>query len=246
MNNQNIAVIILAGGKGTRMESEIPKVLHEIGGKPMIQYTLNNLSQLNLGQIVIVVGYGGDQVQNKLGNQWTYAMQFEPNGNADAVSAGLPKVDLKFETILVLNGDDSGFYKPETLEKFLASHMESGNVITSITINKPQSERLGRVKRDEQGNFEKTLEVWEYEKADFITDEVLCGAHVFNAEWLRKNIGKIDNNNDKKEYRITEALNLAHDQGEKVGLFKLVDPNEWVGINTMEDLQKANELINVK
>lgn len=247
MTNAQVAAIVLAAGKGTRMNSDTPKVLHEIGGKPMIQYTLDKLSQLNLDQVVIVVGYEANQVQETLGPSYTYALQQNPvSGTADAVKAGLSKVSPESKIIMVLGGDDSAFYKKETLEKFLASHLGGGRTISVITTDEPQTEKLGRIIRDPGGNFDKTLETWEYEKSGLHTDEVNCGAYLFNADWLRENIEKIDNNNDKQEYRITEALNMAHEQGEKVGLFKLEDPKEWIGVNTPEDLEKANQLINKK
>lgn len=240
MDNSQIAVIVLAAGKGTRMQSELPKVLHEIGGKPMIQRTLENLEKMNFGQIVVVVGYGGDQVQNKLGNKYTYAMQFEQQGTADALSAGLSRLNPDIKKILVFYGDDSGFFSPKTLEKYL--EFASENFVSIITLELPQTHRVGRIIRDPNGEFQLTMEADEYEKSGLKSEEVNAGGFLFDVEWLKKNIGKIDNNNDKKEYRITELLNLAHQQGEKVGLFKLEDPSEWVGVNTQEDLKKANEL----
>lgn len=243
----NISAIVLAAGKGTRMNSVKPKVLHEIGGRQMIEYILEKLVQLNLKQIIIVVGYGAEEVKNSLGSRWTYALQENPSGGtADAVKAGLTKIDPDSDTILVLGGDDSAFYKIKTLKDFLAFHPKGGGIISAITTSRSQVERLGRVIRDESSKFKLTMEVWEYEKSSQISDEVLCGAYLFQADWLKKNIEKIDNNNDKKEYRITEALNIAHSQGLKVGLFKLKNPNEWFGINTPEDLEKANRLMEDK
>lgn len=244
MNSQNISAIVLAAGKGTRMKSELPKVLHQIGNKPMIQHTLDTLSSLNFGQIIVVVGYGADQVQDALGPNYIYAFQENPaGGTADAVKVGLSKLDKKYETILVVGGDDSAFYKPETLSAFLRFHLEGDYTISAITTEKPQTERLGRIIRDEAGDFENTMETWEYEKSGLYSDEVNCGTYIFQTNWLKDNIDKIDNNNDKSEYRITEALNLAHTQKKKIGLFKLSNPDEWVGVNTPEDLEKAKKLM---
>lgn len=240
---KNIAAIVLAAGKGTRLNSDFPKVLYPIGGKPMIEYTLEKLSQLNLGEIILVVGHKADEVKTCVGPKCKYAIQHEPLGTADAVSSGLSQLDEGFDQVLVVNGDDSAFYKIETLENFIKFHQDGGYLVSIITTDRPQTDRLGRIIRDNNGNFQKTFEVWEYEKSSLHSDEVNCGVYLFNVEWLRRNIGKIDNSNDKKEYRITEALNLAQTQGQKVGLFKLKDPNEWVGVNTQEDLQKADQLM---
>jgi len=239
----NISAIVLAAGKGTRMGSSKPKVLHEIDGKPMIEYTLDKLDQLKL-EVIVVVGYEAEQVKSVLGLDRIYAVQENPaGGTGDAVKTGLSMINPDSDTILVLNGDDSAFYKLKTLKNFLDFHLKGGNLVSAISTNRPQTERLGRVIRDKDGNFKLTMETWEYEKSGLSSDEVLCGVYVFQAQWLNNNIDKIDNNNDKKEYRITETLNIAHNEGTELGLFKLKDPNEWIGINTPEDLEKANRLM---
>lgn len=239
----NISAIVLAAGKGTRMGSQKPKVLHEIAGRPMIEYTLEKLNQLGVSEIILVVGYGAEDVKSCIGPRCHFAHQEIPQGTGDAVKVGLQKVSKNSDTVMVLYGDDSAFYRVSTLQGFLASHLSGGNLISIITADKPESERIGRIIRDENGEFKITMEVWEYEKSGLKSDEVNCGVYLFDKNWLKNHIDKLDNNNDKKEYRITEVLNIAHDEGTKIGIFKLKDPGEWVGINTPEDLERANELM---
>lgn len=243
----NISAIVLAAGKGTRMGSPKPKVLHKIGGKPMIEYTLDKLNQSGIKEVILVVGYGAEEIKACLGPRCHFAYQENPQGGTgDAVKAGLHEVSNNSDTVMVLYGDDSAFYKAETLQKFIVSHIESGNVVSIITADKPQTERIGRIIRDSRGNFEKTMEVWEYEKSGLYSDEVNCGVYLFDRDWLINHINKIKNDNDKREYRITDVLNIAQSEGIHVRLFKLKDPNEWVGINTPEDLEKANHLMEGK
>ena len=245
--SMNISAIVLAAGKGTRMNSDRPKVLHEIGGKPMIEYTIETLNQLGVNEIIVVVGYGADAVKTCIGPKCHFAIQENSQGGTgDAVKSGLQKVSTETGTVMILHGDDSAFYKVSTLKKFLASHMESGNVVSVITSDQPQTERVGRIIRDENGKFKLTMEVWEYEKSGLKSDTVNCGVYLFDKKWLENHINKIENNNDKGEYRLTEILNIAHDEGTRVGLFELKDPNEWVGINTPEDLERANKLMGVE
>ena len=241
---KNISAIVLAAGKGTRMNSDKPKVLHEIRGKPMIEYTLDTLNKLNLAEIILVVGYSADEVKACTGPKCLFAIQKNPQGGTgDAVKAGLTKVSPESEIILAIYGDDSAFYKLETLKDFLASHTSSGNVVSVITSDQPQIERVGRIIRDEDDKFKLTMEVWEYEKSGLYSGEVNCCVYLFDKKWLLGHINKIKNDNDKGEYRITDVLNIAHSEDTKVGLFKLEDPNEWVGINTREDLERANKLM---
>ena len=238
----NISAIVLAAGKGTRMGSDKPKVLHEIGGRPMIEYTIEKLEQLGVLEIILVVGHGASEVKACIDPKCHYAHQENPLGTGDAVKVGLQEVNDVSDTVMVLYGDDSAFYKVETLKAFLAFHINSGNLISDITADKPQTENVGRVIRDKDGNFKEIMEVWEYKESGLHSDEVNCGVYLFNKEWLKKNIGKIKNENEKKEYRITDVLNMA-DKSVKIGLFKLEDPSEWVGVNTPEELVKANKLM---
>ena len=247
--SKNISAIVLAAGKGTRMNSDRPKVLHEIGGKPMIEYTLKTLNQLGVSEIILVVGYGADEVKTCIDHKCQFAFQENPQGGTgDAVKTGLSKVSENTDIVMILHGDGSAFYKVDTLRQFIAFHLGGGTgttprEISIVTTNKPQSENVGRIIRDSSGNFEKTMEVWEYEKSGLNSDEVNCGVYLFDKIWLDSHINKIENNNDKNEYRLTEILNIAHDEGTPVGLFELKDPNEWVGINTPKDLERANKLM---
>ena len=242
----NISAIVLAAGKGTRMgDSNKPKVLLEIGRRPMIEYTIDKLNSLRVSEIILVVGHGAEDVKTCIGPLCRYAYQENPEGTGDAVKVGLQEVSSNSDTVMVLYGDDSAFYKVETLKKFMASHIESGDVVSIITADKPQTDRVGRIIRDENGQFKLTLEVWEYKKSGLKTDEVNCGVYLFDKKWLKNHIDQLDNNNDKKEYRITELLNLAHAEGTKIGLFKLEDPGEWVGVNTPEELERANKLMQI-
>lgn len=243
----NISALVLAAGKGTRMNSQKPKVLLEIGGRPMIDYTLEKLNQLGVSEIILVVGHGAEDVKSCIGPRCHYAHQENPQGGTgDAVKAGLNAVDKSSDTVMILYGDDSAFYKVATLKDFIEFHIRCGHPISIITTDTPQAERVGRIIRDESGNFKITMEVWEYEKSGLKSDEVNCGVYLFDKNWLKNHIDQLDNNNDKAEYRITELLNLAHAEGTKIGMFKLKDPGEWVGVNTPEDLERANRLMEEK
>lgn len=260
MNLHNLEAIVLAGGKGERMKSDTPKVLHQINGKPMIFYTLEKLIKLGIKNIIVVVGYKAGVVKKSIksfvpeifqktlgacsdhlgGVHLKFAKQKELFGTADALKAALEKLNPETVSILVLNGDDSAFYSIETLRDFIESQPRGR--ISVITAIKPDAE-IGRIIRDQDGNFEKILEFSEYQESSSSSDEINCGTYLFELSWLKKNLNKVQKNPQKGEYYLTEALNIAKNMGEQINLFQLKDPDEWMGINTQEDLERANLLL---
>ena len=148
---KEIAAIVLAGGKGTRMNSAKPKVLHEIAGQPMISYSLDVLRGLGLKKIVIVVGYGAEEVKSFLGEVYDYALQEEQLGTGHAVAWGLKEVSSEFSHVLVVYGDDSGFYKKETLKSLVDQHLAGQATLSFITLEKINPAGLGRIVRDSDG-----------------------------------------------------------------------------------------------
>src|SRR5579872_5714616 len=140
----NFAVIILASGKGTRMGGNISKVLYEIAGKTIIERTLETLKKLNPTQIVMVVGYKKDDVIKTVGKSVDYAQDDKQTGTGDATRLGLAKVKKEIENVMVIDGDDSAFYKPQTIKEVLDQHIKEGNVITFVTQQPEDPTGLGR------------------------------------------------------------------------------------------------------
>ncbi|MFA5933347.1 MAG: sugar phosphate nucleotidyltransferase [Microgenomates group bacterium] len=243
----NLAAIVLAGGKGTRMQTTLPKVLHHIVDKPMIFYTLENINKLGLNQIYVVVGHQSEKVKEKICSKFNceFALQEKPIGTADAVRTGLENVDENVEEIIVMNGDDSAFYKVSTLKNFLASHIGSKCPVSMMTINIKRERRLGRIIRDIKGNFESIIEAEKDPSKGITSDEINCGLYVFSNEWLKANINKIKLS-DKGEYYLTDIFNLAKKKGDCINLFQLKNKDEWVGVNTPDELMLANEKMKKK
>lgn len=238
---ENLAAIVLAGGKGVRMESETPKVLHALNGKPIIFYILEKLTDMGIQNIVVVVGYKAEEVKQAISQHFrvNFAFQIEQLGTADAVKTGLSLIGESAENVLVVNGDDSAFYSRNALTDFIASHEEKAPEITAMTVIKPDASSIGRIIRDANGNFQKILEFNEYQSSGLQSGEVNCGAYIFNTNFLREYLPKIPLS-QKGEYYITDLLNIAAESGKKINFFELTNPTEWQGINTKEELQKAN------
>lgn len=243
----NFAAIVLAGGKGTRMQATLPKVLHHIVDQPMIFYTLETINKLGVSQIYVVVGHQSEEVKEKICSKFNceFALQEKPMGTADAVKTGLKKVNNKVKEVIVMNGDDSAFYKISTLKKFISSHLENKCPVSMMTINIKRERRLGRIIRDAQDNFESIIEAEKDPTKGITSDEINCGLYIFNNKWLKANINKIKLS-DKGEYYLTDIFNLAKKSGFCINLFRLKNKDEWVGVNTPDELALANEKMQKK
>lgn len=241
------AAVVLAGGKGTRMQTTLPKVLHHIIDKPMIFYTLETINKLGLLKVYVVVGHQSQEVKNKISSKFKchFAFQPKPLGTAHAVKCALQKIDNQIENILIMNGDDSAFYKISTLKKFLASHIISKCPVSMVTLKIIRERRLGRIIRDKNGNFEKIVEGSRDLDSEVLSDEINCGLYLFNYRWLKENIDKIKLN-DKGEYYLTDIFNLAKAGRCCINFFSLKNKNEWVGVNTPDELVLANEQMKKK
>lgn len=242
MESKTIAAIVMAGGKGTRMGSEKPKVLHEIGGQPMIFHTLNNLNEVGIEDVFVVVSHKAEEVIDVIAPEYRveFAHQLEPLGTGDAVKSALSRMKFEYDTVMVLGGDDSAFYAPGTLIEFINSHYDSDVTVSIMTLEDPEKAKMGKIFRNEKEEFDQLLEYSDYSGMDLTSNEVNCGVYLFKHQWLLDNIDQIEKNQVKGEYYLTELLNMAKDQGEKINIFKLENKEEWFGINTPEELEMAN------
>lgn len=242
MESKTIAAVVMAGGKGTRMGSEKPKVLHEVGGSPMIFYTLNTLNEIGIEDVFVVVSHKADEVIDTVAPEYRveFAHQLEPLGTGDAVKSALLRMKFEYETVMVLGGDDSAFYTPGTLIEFINSHYDSQSVVSIMTLEDPEKEKMGKVFRTEMDEFDQLLEYSDYSSLNLSSSEVNCGVYLFNHQWLMDNIDQLEKNPVKGEYYLTELLNMAKLQGERINIYKLENKDEWFGVNTPEELEMAN------
>lgn len=155
-----VGAVILAAGSGTRLNagqpSEKPKVLHEILGKPMVSYTLDLLNNLNIEEVVMVVGHQAEMVMNTFKDQVKFAFQEERKGTAHAAKIGEEKLPSDVTHLLIIQGDDSAFYKKNTLESFLKEAKEYKVGFTTVRLDDPG--QYGRIIRNENEEVERIVE----------------------------------------------------------------------------------------
>jgi len=234
----DLAVIVMAGGKGVRMESDFPKVLHKIAGRPMIDYSLSNLRSAHFGEIVVVIGYKKQEVINRVQGAVKLAVQEIPIGTGHAAKVGLEKIDERFSNFLVVNGDDSAFYSPKTILYLIEQHKMQNAVFTFATVLSDRVGKLGEIVRDKSGNV-KEIKYWAGKEDAPRKGEINCGAYVFDRAWFERNIVKVEKN-EKGEYYITDLIDIAIKNKDKLIALR-IPKDEWVGVNTKEELKIADE-----
>lgn len=237
----DISAIVLAAGKGTRMKSQSPKVLSKICGKPMISYTMENLRRIGIADISVVVGFRKNLVMREVAGGVKFAFQKNSKGGtADAAKTGFEFVSKKSDMLLVINGDDSAFYQPETIRKVIEVHESKQRKLTFLSLIKQNPTGLGRVVRGENGLITKIVEEKDATESEGKITEVCGGLYVFDKEWFTQNIGKIKKG-PQGEYYLVDLIKFAIDQGDRMGTFTLPNDDEWQGVNTPEQLAEANE-----
>lgn len=236
------AAIILAAGKGSRMHSDIPKVLHDICGRPMISYSLENLRNAKVGEIITVLSFKRDQIKRVVVGSVKLAVQKNPKGGtADAAKAGVSVVSQAAKNVMVLYGDDTSFYTANTISKVLENHKATKSVLTFVTLVKADPHGLGRIVRDANGDLISIIEEKDATEEQRKINEINDGLYVFDKIWLKANLAKVQKSPISGEYYIVELIKMAIEQGERVTAVKLPNSLEWQGINTPEELEQAKK-----
>lgn len=248
--NAKIGIIILAGGKGARMESgDIPKVLISLYGRPLITHLLHSIEAVKADtNPIIIVGYKADMVKNALGNSFRYAVQSEQLGTGHAVLQARELAAGKYDHIVVLYGDHP-HVPAEVINELIATHLREHATLTMMTVQVSDFEKwrvglynFGRVVRDSRGNIQRIVEKKDASVDELEIKEVNPAYFCFRADWLWENISQLQNNNTQKEFYLTDLLEHAIQGGEKVATFS-GDPLAALGVNTKEELRRLEEVM---
>lgn len=240
--SRNIAVIILAAGKSTRMKSEIPKALHPICAIPMLAYVLDLVKVLKVDKVIAVLGYKHDAVRKFLKPGIKVVIQKRLLGTADAVKTALPYLANFKGTVLVLYADNP-LLRKDTVASLLKQHRENKSDATLLTAQLDKPAGYGRVLRDKYSSICRIVE--EKDANDYEKDikEVNTGIVCFNKDALALALKYVTPNNPKKEYYLTDIIGILYKKGRLVDGVKLADINEAMGINSRADLAKANSIM---
>jgi len=243
MQKRNLVAVILAGGKGKRMKSDMPKVLHTLGGRSLVRWVLETAGKLAPSKIVVVVGFGGDMVKESLRNEnITFALQAEQLGTAHALLQAVDTLGSFDGYVMVLNGDVP-LVKSETLLKFLdfAHERKSKAAFLSTELDDPKG--YGRVIRGANGEAVSIIEEKDATSEQKKIREVNGGIYLFDSKFLFETLPRISNDNGQKEYYLTDIIKIACDAALEVAVFKLDDADQLMGVNRPEELERLNNLL---
>jgi bifunctional UDP-N-acetylglucosamine pyrophosphorylase / glucosamine-1-phosphate N-acetyltransferase len=238
----SVQPIILAGGKGTRMNNpDVPKVLVPVCGQPMLSHLLNTVQATGFLPPAVVVSYHKEKVeQTYAGEHITFVHQPEQLGTGHAVRCCEDQLKGKAEIYLIMNGDHPLWTK-ETMQRLVDRHRESGAVMSLVTLETehPSFWNFGRIIRDEVGAIAAIREVKDATEDEKSIQEVNPALYCFSHDWLWSALGKVDTENAQHEYYITDLLEIAVQEGQTIASVLAQDWQETLGINTPEQLQEV-------
>lgn len=233
-----LAVVILAAGKGTRMKSSMPKVLHPLAHKPLVQHVIDTARSLDPSQIVVVYGHGGDQVREVvIDADLSWAEQAEQLGTGHAVQQAMPHIK-EADRVLVLYGDVP-LTSAETLRELLD---QAGKGMGLLTINLDDPSGYGRIVRDDKGAVERIVEQKDANADELAIQEVNTGIMVFPGEKLSGWLNGLSNNNAQGEYYLTDLLAMAVSDGVSIAVTQPEHQFEADGVNNklqLAELERA-------
>ena len=249
MEKTQTKVIVLAGGQGKRMGTEMPKVLVLLNGKPLIRYVCEGIRASGISsKPIVVIGKGGEAVRDELKNTCEYVRQSEQLGTGHAVMVCEDAVRGTCEHIIVLYGD-MPFVSSREITRLRLTHLASRADLTLMTVEvadfsgwKSAFMRYGRIVRNNAGEIEKIVEYRDANDKEKNILEVNPSFFCFRASWLWENIHKLKNINAQKEYYLTDMLGIARKAQARIASVS-VDPVCAFGVNTKEDLRNAKDLL---
>ena len=237
--NKELRVIILAAGKGTRMNSDLPKVLHKLNGKALLDFVLDESELLNPIETILVVGFKKEQVISHTENRINlkYATQIEQLGTGHAVLQTQELLKNNKGHIIILYGDVPNI-KASTLRPIINEHIINNRDLTLITAEIDNPSGYGRIIRDENGNLLKIVEEKDCNDDEKKIKEWNPGIYIFKIPNVFEVLNNIKSNNASKEYYLTDAIGLAQQSNMQINAIKIANSNEVIGVNTADQLEE--------
>ncbi len=238
-----IAVAILAAGRGTRMKSTLPKVVHPLGGRTLVERALDSVEALNPSRRLVIVGYGAETVKAALAHRTDveFVAQTEQLGTGHAAQQVIPALQDFEGDLLILNGDVP-LLRPETLARLLETHRQQQNAATILTALLPNPKGYGRVFCDENNHLQAIIEDRDCTEAQRQNQRINAGVYCFRWSALKKVLPNLSAENDQKEYYLTDAVNFLR----PVMAVDVKDHQEILGINDRKQLAEAYQMLQTR
>jgi UDP-N-acetylglucosamine diphosphorylase/glucosamine-1-phosphate N-acetyltransferase len=245
MSKQELAVVILAAGKGTRMESDRAKVLHSLAGRPLLIHVLDTVATLNPKRVLVVVGYQAEEVKRACANRpIEFVEQNKQLGTGHAVLQAQAALEDFEGNVLVLCGD-MPLIKSSTLQDLLRLHHKTDARCTLLSLKTKQKKDFGRIVRSPEGAVLRIVEVRDASEQEITIDEYNSGVYCFVKSILFKTLASVDSSNAQGEYYLTDTVGILSRDGHVVACHSTQNADEVFGINSSEDLKKAERIAQV-
>ena len=238
----DLVTVILAAGKGTRMKSSLPKVLHRVGGKSMLQHVLDAAKEAGAKRNIIVTGFGGGKVQEAIGSQAEFVVQAEQLGTGHAVQQTAPLLKDETGVVMVLCGD-TPLLTGALLKKLYDAHVEAAAKATVLTAIMPDATGYGRIIRTATGTVEKIVEHKDATDEERKVCEVNSGIYCFSARDLFAALKEVGCDNAQGEYYLPDVLEILRNKGEKIWAVAADDYESTLGINSRVQLAGAEKIL---
>ena len=241
---EKIATIILAAGKGTRMKSDLVKVLHPLLGLPMLHYTVDlSLHHIKTDKTIVVVGHQADQIQKRFKDlKIEFVLQEKQLGTGHAVLQALPHLQGFTGMVLILCGDVP-LVKAETLRSFIDTFLGNDSTLAVLTVVVKDPTGYGRIIRSPEGWLEKIMEEKDASEEERKIREINTGIYCVRTPFLNEGLQEVGKENAQGEYYLTDLVEIARKRGLRCSAHIVADPVEVMGINTRVDLAVANEAL---
>ena len=234
--------VILAAGKGTRMKSDLPKVLHKVAGISMLEHVFRSVSAIEPEKTVTVIGHKAELVEQVLAGQTEFVRQTEQLGTGHAVMMAEPVLENLTGQTLVIAGD-TPLITGESLKNLIDFHINHKNVATILTAEADNPFGYGRIVRNQHGEVIKIVEQKDASDFEQQIKEINTGTYVFDNARLFEALKNINTNNAQGEYYITDVIGIFSENGEKVGAYTLKDFDESLGVNDRVALATAESIM---
>lgn len=233
--------IILAAGQGTRMKSKLPKVLHKVLGKPMVQWVIDCLTAAGVTDKITVLGHGAEQVATVVAEQTSIVYQTEQLGTGHAVMQGVKALGAENDCVIVICGD-TPLLQADTIKSLLAKHNAEKNMVTVLTAQASDPTGYGRIVRN-GAQIEAIVEQKDATEEEKTITEINTGTYCFNQQFLLQYLPTLTTNNAQKEYYLTDLIKIANQNQFPVGGYQLDDFSESLGVNNRVQLAQAEQVL---
>jgi bifunctional UDP-N-acetylglucosamine pyrophosphorylase/glucosamine-1-phosphate N-acetyltransferase len=246
MSQKPLNVLVMAAGLGTRMKSKRAKVLHELGGLPLIAHVVRAAQALKPQAILVVVGHQADEVERaaiaEVGDLARGVLQPQQRGTGDAVESARSELEDSDSLVLILSGDVP-MIKTETLRKLIEHHNNAGAACTILSVRLENPTGYGRIIRDQNDSFQKIVEHRDATDEERLVKEINSGIYCFDAKELYRALRKVEPANHQGEYYLTDVAEIILASGGRVSVYLHSDSREVYGVNTRAELAEFENLI---